>query len=141
MDKIRHNLYLGDKHDARLIYILKSPITAILNVAEELATEHHRGVISVKSAMRDKADDAIIKTANIVKDLQNLISQGHTVLVHCKQGRSRSPHVIATYLSIAENKPYEEIYDEIRKIRTCVLAYSMGQEIFNKHGNIKCIYP
>ena len=49
--------------------------------------------------------------------LEHLIAAGEVVLIHCQAGQSRSPHILALYLSKAENKPYDEIYAEIQRLR------------------------
>lgn len=135
MDRINDNIYLGDRDDARLLYIKKSPVTAILNVAREVPLEKHRNVVSVKSGMEDTAEDARQKTQAAVDALKELIDDGHVVLVHCRHGKSRSPHVIATYLSQKYNQNYDDCYEFIRNKRPKVISYSMGQEIKDKFGN------
>jgi len=132
LNQIIPNLYLGDKHDARLVKVRNSPITAILNVAMEVPTEKHAGVLSVKAAMRDTAEDARINSRAAIQQLDKLMDAGHCVLVHCRHGKSRSAHVVAAYLSEREQVPYEVAYEHVRLRRPQVLAYSIGQEISDK---------
>ena len=134
MDQIRPNIYLGDKHDARLLPILKSPVTAILNVAYEVPPENHKGIVCAHVEMRDSAEDARRRTKAALEVLDGLIQEGHVVLVHCKHGKSRSPHIVATYIALSENKDYDEAYEEVRSKRPKVLAYSIGREIREKFG-------
>ena len=133
MNKIRKNIYLGDKNDATEKGLKGSPITAILNVAVELNDPKIDKIVNVKVGMDDNASAAHRRTDIAVEALNRLLSQGHVVLVHCRMGRSRSPHIIAECLSGRENKDYFEIYKEIRKLRPQVMAYSMGQEIVDKY--------
>ena len=78
--------------------------------------------------LKGEADDGA------VDELNRLLNEGHTVLVHCRHGKSRSPHVIAACLASRENKQYQDVYEEIRKICPRVLWLSMGEEIKNKFG-------
>lgn len=135
MNIIRQNIYLGDKHDARLLPILRTSVTAILNVASEVPVEKHRGIESIKVGMKDSAEDVKILGPTAVKTLHSLLNAGHIVLVHCKQGRSRSPHIVATCIAEREGKSYAEVYEEIRFLRPKVISYSIGQEILEKYGS------
>lgn len=134
MDQIKENLFLGDRDDARLLYIKNSPVTAILNVAKEVPLEHHKNIVSVKIGMRDSAEDARIRTEEAVLALKKLVNDGHCVLVHCRHGKSRSPHVLATYLAETSNMDYDDCYEFIRSKRPKVLSYSIGREIKEKFG-------
>jgi protein-tyrosine phosphatase len=127
MFKIRQNLYLGNLRSA--LKLEDNSINAILNVSE---TSYRSKVPVYQVSMKDDVNSIILKEAEAINILQKLISENKTVLIHCKHGKSRSPHILAKFISIAENKPYDEIYNEIRSIKTDVLHYSVEQELIDK---------
>lgn len=132
MDKIRDNLFIGDKYDLNNYALSKNNITAILNVSIETKSYEDNSIKTIKIGMKDEALDAKRNTNEAVIKLAELLNDGETVLVHCSYGKSRSPHIIASYLSIKENKDYFDVYEEIRRIRPKVMQYSIGQEILDR---------
>lgn len=130
MTKIRDNLYLGDRNDVQ--EAKSNGITAILNVAAEIDDPDIDGIVNKKVGFRDTAQDAALHTDKAIVALKELIDSGKIVLVHCRMGKSRSPHIVAEYLSEAENKDYFDLYDSIGQMRD-ILDYSLGEEILNKN--------
>lgn len=128
ISKIRDNLYLGSAEG--LIYLKYTPVTAILNVATEVPLA--KGLKAFKVSMRDEPSDAHKKTGEAVEILNKLLDAGETVFVHCRHGRSRSPHVVAECLSERETRDYFEVYKELKELRPEVMSYSMGQEIVDR---------
>jgi protein-tyrosine phosphatase len=133
MDLIRPNLYLGDRHDVNFRSLKDAGITAILNVANEVASPHQKDFRVCKAGFHDSAQGAKESAPAAAELLNELLDNGETVLVHCLRGASRSPHVVALCLSEREGKKYNEVYAEIRGIRPRVMAYSLGQEIKDKY--------
>lgn len=127
--KIRNNLYLGSHSDIRDV-LKDKRINAILNLASEL-TVSSKDIPVWKVGMKDEASDILNNEELALRTLNEIIVAGHNVFVHCKKGRSRSAHIVAKYLSNYENRPYNEIYDEIKKIRS-IASYSVEQEIIDK---------
>jgi protein-tyrosine phosphatase len=132
MTKIRPNLYIGSRHDASFKSLTGTPITVVFNLTPDVP-ETGGGYRTVRVAMHDTAEDVHGKTDEAVKRLNALLDAGETVLVHCRQGKSRTPHIVAECLAIRENRDYFAVYEEIRKLRPEVLWYSIGQEIVDKH--------
>lgn len=133
MNKIRENIFLGSKEDLYLECIQKNKITAILNVSSEQPSFKHKSVKSVKVGFADNAPEAKIHTDEAVAALKNLVDAGEIVLIHCSHGKSRSPHVLASYLAQTEDKDYFDVYNEIRELRPKVMKYSIGQEILDRN--------
>lgn len=127
--KIRNNLYLGSCSDFHLALKNKA-ITAVLNLAQEIFISS-KEVAVWKVGMKDEAVDILANEELALRTLSNIIADGHNVFVHCKKGRSRSAHIVAKYLSIKEQKPYNEIYDEMKKLRS-IASYSVEQELIDK---------
>jgi protein-tyrosine phosphatase len=61
-----------------------------------------------------------------------LLDAGHTVLVHCRHGKSRSPHIVAECIARRNGTDYFQEYAKVKKLRPEVLAYSIGQELREK---------
>lgn len=132
MNRIRHNLYLGDKHDANPKTLVGTAITAVLNVAAEVPIGAGRNIKWHKVGMRDEAASVVANEEEAINVLNQLLSQGETVLVHCLKGRSRSAHIVAETLARREGVDYFQMYEQVRALRPCVLAYSMGREIIDR---------
>jgi protein-tyrosine phosphatase len=126
MTKIRDKIFLGHEYDAHMDQVAGHSITASLNVANDLNDPLYpiHKLITVKVGLSDdlKNSPAMIELA--VSTLKHLVDQGHTVLIHCRAGMSRSPHILALYLSQKENKTYREIWEQIRSLRHEVLDKS-----------------
>ena len=73
--------------------------SAILNVAAQSSYEPPAGVEYRKVALTDDGGNDCDQLDRAVDTLHELVQQGHRVLVHCRQGVSRSPSVVAAYLS------------------------------------------
>lgn len=119
MTKIRNNIYLGHEYDAHMDAVRVNKITASLNVADDLNDPIYPAfkLITVKVGLSDGPYNAskMIELAKLT--LKNLVEQGHTVLIHCRAGMSRSPHILALYLSEVESRDYEEVWKEIQGLR------------------------
>jgi protein-tyrosine phosphatase len=54
-----------------------------------------------------------------IKVLNQLMSDGHTVYVHCTAGVMRSPTVAAAYLHCTEHWPLEAALERLHEVRNC----------------------
>lgn len=135
MNKIRDNIYLGDKHDATAAGLAGSPVTAILNVAVEVNDLPIKGITIASVPMKDEAMAVHERGDEAVLRLNQLLDQGDVVLVHCRHGKSRSPHIVAETISRRENRDYFTVYDEVRNLRPQIMHYSIGQEIVDRLRN------
>lgn len=119
MTKIRENLYLGHEFDAHMDAIAKNKITVSLNVANDLNDSIYpiSKLICIKVGLSDDLTNPpeLINLAQVT--LKSLINQGHIVLVHCRAGMSRSPHILALYLAASEGVSYSKVWAELRKLR------------------------
>jgi protein-tyrosine phosphatase len=133
--KIRNNLYISSFDDIDQELIDRYGITAILNVADELSTPNYKGINNYKLGFQDNAFKINGKDIKAKDILKSLLNKGEIVLIHCRVGASRSPHVMALALSDLENRDYYDVYNEIKKLHPRTISYSLGQEMKDK--NIK----
>lgn len=126
MTKIRQKIYLGHEYDAHMDTVNRCGITAILNVANDLNDPLYPiyKVLTFKIGLSDDKMNSYSTIALAIYTLKYLVDEGHIVLIHCRAGMSRSPHVLALYLSKVENKTYGQVWDEIRKLRPEILDKS-----------------
>jgi protein-tyrosine phosphatase len=119
MTRIRPNIYLGHEYDAHMDSINSHRITAVLNVADDLNDPLYPvfKVVTVKIGLSDDSNNTSDMIDLSVSVLRNLIDQGHRVLIHCRAGMSRSPHILALYLSEIESRDYEDIWKELQSFR------------------------
>ena len=126
--KISENLYLGNKEDVTKVNLDKYGINTVLNVASEVTTRQIEGINNIKLGFRDHVTD--IKNAtpaiNALKDL--LKNKENVILVHCRMGISRTPHVVASALSELNGNNYHEVYKELQSIRPIIIPYSLQRE-------------
>tara|TARA_Y100000310_G_C20693897_1_gene824141 strand:+ start:2106 stop:2597 length:492 start_codon:yes stop_codon:yes gene_type:complete len=133
MSQIRDNLHIANFKDVDQGYVLKHGITAILNVANEVRTPPMPDDIKIIGhAFKDDFKTAKKHGPRAAQKLIDLLEDGENVLVHCRAGSSRSPHVCALALSAIENTPYHEVYDEIKALHPKTMSYSIQAEIEDK---------
>lgn len=126
MTKIRPNIFLGHEYDAHMDAVRINKVTASLNVAEDLNDPLYpiHKLVTVKVGLSDDKKNSPGMIDLAVATMKHLVDQGHTVLIHCRAGMSRSPHILALYLSGAEGRSYDEIWSELMSLRTEVLSKS-----------------
>lgn len=118
MKQIRNNLYLGDMMEASDLILLKSHnITTILTVTFDNIKAHHpQNIKRIQVGLEDALSNKPVMISLAVGILNTLLLNKETVFVHCAAGLSRSPFIIAKYLSEAENRPLLECCDELKEI-------------------------
>ena len=68
--------------------------------------------------LRDNSNqDITLELIEITDLLENLISNGNKILIHCKRGISRSATFVMGYLIRYENKKYEEAHDYLTNLK------------------------
>lgn len=108
------SLYLSGANEVRNIDELKRlGIDAILNVAWEETDPNYKDFLMVKISIHEFEHNPDFFLSMAVTILDNLISNGHTVLVHCHAGAHRGPYVAFRYLAEKERRTIEEIYNEL----------------------------
>jgi protein-tyrosine phosphatase len=103
MNKITNSIYLGSSQDAqhRKPQLKAAGITAILNVARDLtnATTTHKEFEMYHIGVMDGGGNNSSMASAALLVLSALVVDGHTVLVHCHEGKSRSAALLAAYLT------------------------------------------
>lgn len=127
MHLIQNNLYLGNSGDAKnLSALLDHNINVVLNVAIDLSYQvwhkydHGKELVQYKVGMTDGLNNPPELFVAAVLTLKGLLDRDNKVLIHCHQGRSRSPSVIAAYLAIKDNGTFLEKLADIKAIRVMV---------------------
>jgi protein-tyrosine phosphatase len=118
-------------YDSEEFQQLKSEsVTAILSLLS-LEDEEESGVRGIVEATRAALEyrnvpvndfdllDLKRKLPACVEALDDLITNGHKVYVHCTAGVARSPTVVAAYLHWRLHWPLERALDHLQRARRC----------------------
>jgi len=117
-------LYVGAEWNANNQYELqRCGVDRIINVARELnhVVEHKKNTVITRYKFRlhDSVYEMVLPDLlRCVALLQQL--QPHCVLVHCVQGRSRSPSAILAYMMWSQSKRLSAAVAELQAKRPCV---------------------
>ena len=111
--KIRHGLYLGDADDASR---KPNEIDYTITVAKNSPF--------IGAVWFSLEDDAVVKNEALFKaaisSTISLIENGHSVLIHCVAGLSRSPAVCAGVLMGMDGLSLEEAINRIRELKPSI---------------------
>ena len=119
MNKIRPGLYLGDWNDAKKINEGNAE-WSIFNCAIDITMEPRKKSKIFKQGLIDGPGNPDQRFKDAIKELSRVVALGKPVLVHCHAGISRSPTVLAKYLSIVEGRAFLDCLAELNKIRPIV---------------------
>jgi len=125
MDQIRHNIYLGNMEDRfeQVYRSTTSPVTAMLTLVghpDYYMPQHGTRHIFIEIPLADTYGNDPKLFADAVQSLEFLLKLKHIVLIHCAQGISRSPSVLATYLARKEHRKFFDVVNELQGKRTIV---------------------
>lgn len=115
-------LYIGDKRTARDREMLKGlGVTHVLNATSEVRNYFEKepgfSYLNLPCMDTDAANMAPFFD-QAVTFIHGARQEGHSVLVHCQQGVSRSAALVLAYLIKAERKPLAEAYTLLRSKRS-----------------------
>lgn len=123
-DLIQPGLYLGDLASAKDFELLKTKhITHVLSVChcpelvypDSMHITHKR--IDVEDAQNENLLDHFQECVRFIGDVQD--GSGN-ILVHCQQGISRSPTVVAAYLMKSDRRHPNDAIGTIKKRRPII---------------------
>lgn len=122
MTKILDNLYVASLEETYKDEVLKSQVSHLLNVASELMITFRVDHGYKKIGIND--DDINSDIRSILLDsinwIDDVISQGGSVCVHCLEGKSRSVCVCIAYLCCKLKWDFNEAYEWIKLQRPCI---------------------
>ena len=125
MTKIFERVYLGDAHDAdRLADTNPFGITAVVNVSTEAHRRWREGITYVYSCLDEPERLDVRRFERMMITISDLVRAG-TVLVHCVEGSSRSPVIVAVYMHIVGYKNFDDALSELRTLRPTVAPSSL----------------
>ena len=135
LSEVLPNLYVGScpRSPEDIDSLRNFGITAVLNVQTEddfaywgidwnrlEAKYRQAGIECRRAAVRDfDPDDLRQKLPHCVEVLDDLLRQGHTVLVHCGGGINRSPTIAIAYLHWGQGWSLAKATVHVRKCRVC----------------------
>ena len=121
MDWITVDIAIGNCDDARRFTTLRSAgIESILSLngwPNGAANGH--GLTWRCVELIDGHGNDVTRLQEAVSQLHQLLAKG-SVLVHCMEGVSRSPLVVASYLADKAARPFEDCLQEISSVRKWV---------------------
>lgn len=122
MSKVVVNLYVAGVDETYKDDKLKSQVSHFLNVASELEIKSRVDHVYKKIGIND--DDVNCDIRSILLDCVNwiddVISKGGSVCVHCLEGKSRSVCVCIAYLCCKQKWDFNEAYDWIKLQRPSI---------------------
>lgn len=120
MDWITHDIAIGNCDDAIRLDVLRSAgIQGILSLTgwpNSAATANGHGLTWRCVELIDGYGNDVSRLQEAVWQLHELLAKG-SVLVHCMEGVSRSPLVVASYLADKAERPFEDCLQEVALLR------------------------
>ena len=121
MDWITRDIAIGNCEDAlRLEQLRSAGIGSILSLngwPNSAANSH--GLTWRCVELIDGHGNDVGRLQEAIWQLHELLARG-SVLVHCMEGLSRSPLVVASYLADKFARPFEDCFQEIARLRKWV---------------------
>jgi protein-tyrosine phosphatase len=99
--------------------LIKHGVTHILNVAAALPNAYQSDYQYLNVEMYDEEDEELMKHYPICeKFIDDSLTQGGKVLIHCRAGKSRSVSIAVAYLMHKKHLPWRKALDFIRTTRS-----------------------
>jgi len=118
-NKITPNLYLGDAKIARSKYFLENNnIHGIINATTNEPNAYPESYEYLRININDEPSEQIRSFfQDIFEFIRRHHSLGHSVLVHCQMGISRSATLVIAYLMIDGHKTLGEAFQQVKGVR------------------------
>jgi len=124
LDWITSDIAIGNCDDAIRLEVLRSAgIESILSLTgwpNSAATASQHGITWRCVELVDGYGNAISRLQEAVWQLDELLEKG-SVLVHCMEGVSRAPLVVASYLADKASRPFDDCLQEVVLARKWVV--------------------
>jgi protein-tyrosine phosphatase len=125
MTKVFERLYVGSSHDAdRLADSNPDGITAVLNLNTEPNHHWRDGISYVFFPIHEFERISAYRFEGLMMRIGQLIRAG-TLLVHCAEGSSRSPVVVAVYLHVVGYMNFDDALSHLRTLVPVVAPSSL----------------
>lgn len=125
-DKVHDGIWIGSEEAAMSYHLLHSnDIKVVLNMAIEIDDPEVPGVRRVKVGMSDGEMPncgLFERAAGVIKEARQ---DGHSILVHCAAGISRSTTAVLTYMMLHEETPWEVALARVASKRSIVNPHPM----------------
>lgn len=122
MTKILENIYVAGVEETYQDETLKSQVSHFLNVASEVMITCRVDHGYKKIGIND--DDINSDIRSILSDcinwIDDIVSKGGSVCVHCLEGKSRSVCVCIAYLCCKQNWDFIKAYEWVKLQRPCI---------------------
>ena len=128
MDWITSSIAIGNFVDARSV--LSTDVDAILCLKEGCCDEKDERFYVLCLPLIDGSGNDRRLFDDAVDFIDDIVSGGETILVHCHAGRSRSVCIVARYLMMRQGMPREKAIAAIEKKREIFLSPGV-EEILN----------
>jgi protein-tyrosine phosphatase len=117
--KITSNLYLEDAKLARSKYFLEiNNIHGIINATTNEPNAHPESYDYLRVNIDDEPSEQIGQYfQHVFEFIRRHHSVGHSVLVHCQMGISRSATLVIAYLMIDGHKTLGEAFQQVKSVR------------------------
>lgn len=116
------SLFIASGHAARTESIIKEhAITAVVNVAQDLNDPWYPNLLSIKIGLTDGAANLTSSYSLAMNTIIILLEQGHRVLLHCHEGRSRTAAIATLVVSKLNNLSKKEAFEFIGRFRPLCL--------------------
>tara|TARA_Y100000034_G_scaffold125024_1_gene174037 strand:+ start:318 stop:728 length:411 start_codon:yes stop_codon:yes gene_type:complete len=134
LSKIRDNLFICGEVDIKNAATNpENNITVIFNIADNCKSQYFPSIKTIEYPFEDDPSKptSIIEAEKSAEILKELLADGEVVLIHCQAGCSRSPHVLTLALADIENREYDELYEEVKKMHPGAAEESWKQRLNN----------